>query len=194
MCPACSTRARSWSCFALLCARLRFTAASLVVRVGLRCRHGSLRSIHDHVLQGDPARPARGSGRSQDLGRRPRRAIPGVFSARSRASCLFSGYGFPLLALAGLIIVSRRRDPAATVIKAYSFAFLGLVVLRGISRGIFRDLKETRVRGPRVRHPVFGGNPGVEPSLGARTHGRRPGRHRTVDAVRVFRDMEPAGS
>ncbi len=63
---------------------------------------------------------------------------------------LFSGYGFPLLALTGLIvvIVSRRRDPAATVIKAYSFAFLGLVVLRGISRGIFRDLKEMEYAGP----------------------------------------------
>ena len=61
---------------------------------------------------------------------------------------LFSGYGFPLFALAGLVLIARRRDPAATVVKAYALAFLSLVLLRGLSFGLFKDLKEIEYAGP----------------------------------------------
>ncbi len=61
---------------------------------------------------------------------------------------LFSGYGFPLLALAGFRLIARRRDPAAMAIKAYAAAFLSLVLLRGLSFGLFKDLKEIEFAGP----------------------------------------------
>lgn len=70
-----------------------------------------------------------------------------VLGAFSRI-VLFSGYGFPLFALAGLILIARRRDPAATVVKAYALAFLSLVLLRGLSFGLFKDLKEIEYAGP----------------------------------------------
>ena len=61
---------------------------------------------------------------------------------------MFSGYGFPLFALAGFVMIARRRDPAATVVKAYALAFLSLVLLRGLSFGLFKDLKEIEYGGP----------------------------------------------
>jgi len=75
-------------------------------------------------------------------------AAPGsVLGAFSRI-VLFSGYGFPLFALTGLLLIVRRRDPAATVVKAYALAFLSLVLLRGLSFGLFKDLKEIEYAGP----------------------------------------------
>lgn len=71
----------------------------------------------------------------------------GVIGAFSRI-VQFAGYGFPLFALAGLILIARRLDPAATVVKAYALAFLGLVLLRGLSFGLFKDLKEVEFAGP----------------------------------------------
>ena len=70
-----------------------------------------------------------------------------VVAAFSRI-VLFAGYGFPLLAVAGLGLILRRRDPGATVLKAYALAFLGLVLLRGLSGGLFKDLKEVEFGGP----------------------------------------------
>jgi hypothetical protein len=61
---------------------------------------------------------------------------------------LFSGWGFPLFALAGLVIIMPRRDPVATVVKAYAMAFLLLVLLRGLSFGLLKDLKEVEFGGP----------------------------------------------
>lgn len=61
---------------------------------------------------------------------------------------LFAGYGFPLFAAAGFLLIARRRDPAATVIKAYALAFLSLVLLRALSFGLFKDLKEIEFAGP----------------------------------------------
>lgn len=72
-----------------------------------------------------------------------------VIGALSRI-VLFSGYGFPLFALAGLFMIARRRDPVATVVKAYALAFLSLVVLRGLSFGLFKDLKEIEYGGPAI--------------------------------------------
>jgi hypothetical protein len=61
---------------------------------------------------------------------------------------LFGGYGFPCLAIAGLALLARRRDEPAKVLKAYAAAFLGLVLLRGLSGGLFKDLKEVEFGGP----------------------------------------------
>lgn len=71
----------------------------------------------------------------------------GLFGAFSRI-ILFSGWGFPLFALAGFILIARRLDPVATVMKAYALAFLGLVLLRGLSFGLLKDLKEVEFGGP----------------------------------------------
>ena len=96
-----------------------------------------------------------------------REIVPAVLSGTSRASAittpssepggvldafsrivLFSSYGFPLLAGAGFFLIARRRDPAATVVKAYALSFLALLLLRGLSAGLFKDLKEIEYAGP----------------------------------------------
>jgi hypothetical protein len=61
---------------------------------------------------------------------------------------MFGGYGFPLFALAGLMLIAPQRDAAATALKAYALAFLGLLFLRGLSGGLFKDLKEIEFAGP----------------------------------------------
>ncbi len=61
---------------------------------------------------------------------------------------LFAGYGFPLFALVGLVVIARRHDPAAIAVKAYALAFLSLVLLRAFSFGLFKDLKEVEFAGP----------------------------------------------
>ena len=61
---------------------------------------------------------------------------------------LFAGWGFPVFAMAGALLIARRRDASATVVKAYAAAFLSLVVLRGVSFGLFKDLKEVEFGGP----------------------------------------------
>jgi hypothetical protein len=71
----------------------------------------------------------------------------GLFGAFSRI-VMFSGWGFPLFAVAGLTLIARRLDPVATVMKAYTLAFLGLVLLRGLSFGLLKDLKEVEFGGP----------------------------------------------
>jgi hypothetical protein len=132
---------------ALLCARLRFqllvvwlaSAFGVVMALYRPFTITFFREILPALLggAGDGGNPAvPGTGDS------------GQFLNAFARIVLFSGYGFPLLALAGLILILRRHDPAATVVKAYAFSFLGLVILRGISRGIFRDLKELEYAGP----------------------------------------------
>ena len=71
----------------------------------------------------------------------------GLLNAFSRV-VLFAGYGFPLLAGAGFALIAKRKDEAATVVKAYALAFLSLVLLRGLSFGLFKDLKEVEYGGP----------------------------------------------
>ena len=61
---------------------------------------------------------------------------------------LFAGYGFPLFAVAGFLLIARRRDPAAITMKAYALAFVSLVLLRALSFGLFKDLKEIEFGGP----------------------------------------------
>lgn len=64
---------------------------------------------------------------------------------------LFYGWGYPALAVAGLLLVRRRGDAAGrSVIAAYALAFLALVLLRGLLPGLFRDLKEITFAAPLV--------------------------------------------
>jgi len=74
-------------------------------------------------------------------------ADSGLLAAFSRI-VLFAGIGFPCFAAAGLFLILKRRDHAATVFRAYVLAFICLVVLRGLSGGLFKDLKEVEFGGP----------------------------------------------
>jgi len=84
-----------------------------------------------------------GSGR---MGAAPSEDTGTLVAAFSRI-VLFGGWGFPLFALAGLALIARRSEAAATALKAYALAFVGLVVLRGVSGGLFKDLKEVEFGG-----------------------------------------------
>jgi hypothetical protein len=64
---------------------------------------------------------------------------------------LFYGWGFPALAVAGLLLARRTADgPARHVLAAYGLAFVSLVLMRGLGGGLFRDLKEITFAGPLV--------------------------------------------
>jgi hypothetical protein len=64
---------------------------------------------------------------------------------------LFYGYGFPALAVAGLVLARRRAEaPVFRVVAAYAVAFATLVALRGFSLGLLKDLKEVELVGPLV--------------------------------------------
>jgi len=91
---------------------------------------------------------ASGSGHPAASASVPSTGDPGSLLGAFARIVLFSGYGFPLFALTGLVLVVRRHDPAATVVKAYALAFLSLVLLRGLSFGLFKDLKEIEYAGP----------------------------------------------
>jgi hypothetical protein len=74
----------------------------------------------------------------------------GLLAAMSRVP-LFYGWGFPALAVAGLVLVRRQGDgPARNVATAYGLAFVALVLMRGLGGGLFRDLKEITFAGPLV--------------------------------------------
>jgi len=89
------------------------------------------------------ARNANGTGAEAAMGE-------GLASAFARIP-IFYGYGYPALAIAG-ILVMRRRVPGSVfrIVAAYGLAFLMLVVLRGSSGGLFKDLKEILFVGPLV--------------------------------------------
>ncbi len=135
-------------CLALLAASVRgrvillWLAAALTVVFGL---YGDftlafVREILPAILAGS-GQPAANAALASPA---EPNALVGAFSR----IVLFSGWGFPLFALAGLILIARRSDPTATVIKAYALAFLSLVLLRGLSFGLFKDLKEVEFAGP----------------------------------------------
>jgi hypothetical protein len=74
----------------------------------------------------------------------------GLFAALSRVP-LFYGWGFPALAVAGLLLARRVADgPARHVLAAYGLAFVSLVLMRGLGGGLFRDLKEITFVAPLV--------------------------------------------
>lgn len=59
---------------------------------------------------------------------------------------LFGGWGFALFALAGAALLVRRGGPAA--IRAYLASFVALLLLRGLSFGLLKDLKEVEYGAP----------------------------------------------
>lgn len=74
----------------------------------------------------------------------------GLWAALSRIP-LFYGWGFPALAVAGLVLARRQADPPARhVLFAYGLAFAALVLMRAFGAGLFRDLKEITFVAPLV--------------------------------------------
>jgi hypothetical protein len=77
-------------------------------------------------------------------------ASSGLVAALSRVP-LFYGWGFPALAVAGLLLARRVADgPARHVLAAWGLAFASLVLMRGLGGGLFRDLKEITFVAPLV--------------------------------------------
>ena len=75
-------------------------------------------------------------------------APAGLVAALSRVP-LFYGWGFPALAVAGLVLARRMADgPARRVLAAWCLAFASLVLMRGLGGGLFRDLKEVTFVAP----------------------------------------------
>jgi len=68
-----------------------------------------------------------------------------------RRVVLFYGYGYPALAVAGLVLAHRRTEKLAfRMLSAYGMAFLILCGLRAVPGGLFKDLKEILFVGPLV--------------------------------------------
>jgi hypothetical protein len=64
---------------------------------------------------------------------------------------LFYGYGYPLLAAAGLALARRRGRPGGyRVLAAYALAFAALAALRAFGGGLFKDLKEIEFVAPLI--------------------------------------------
>ena len=74
----------------------------------------------------------------------------GLAASLSRVP-LFFGFVYPLLALVG-VVLARRTAPTegARVVYAYGLAVVGLFVFKGITLGLFRDIKEVEFAGPFV--------------------------------------------
>jgi hypothetical protein len=98
------------------------------------------REILPALLSGRPEAAAARTGTTAG-------AAGGVL-AELRRIPLFFGYGFPLLAIAGLAL-ARREDPAHWhVLAAYGLSGLLLMLLRGLGGGLFKDLKEVEFLAP----------------------------------------------
>lgn len=94
-----------------------------------------------------------------------REILPGILSAEGGARSgteavgfktafqriiIFFGYGYPALAIAGLILLRRQRQPHAfRCLAAYGLSFLLLLALRATS-GLLKDLKEILFLGPLI--------------------------------------------
>ena len=115
-----------------------WTAAISVVVLGLYGRF--TKTFLTEIL------PGLLSGSAQIAGGAPEGA--GALVAAFSRIVLFAGYGLPCLALAGLVLIRKSPEPAAAVVKAYALAFVTLVVLRGVSGGLLKDLKEVEFGGP----------------------------------------------
>jgi hypothetical protein len=64
---------------------------------------------------------------------------------------LFYGWGYPALALAGIVLAYRQPDKRPfRLLAAYGMAFLLLSILRVASGGLFKDLKEILFVGPLI--------------------------------------------
>lgn len=64
---------------------------------------------------------------------------------------LFYGWGLPALAVAGFLLARRKSSPEAVrVLAAHALAFAGLVALRALPGGLFKDMKEIEFVAPLV--------------------------------------------
>lgn len=64
---------------------------------------------------------------------------------------LFYGYGYPVLAVTGLVLAHRQCPRTAfRVLCAYAIALAILIGLRAFSGGLFKDVKEVEFAGPLV--------------------------------------------
>lgn len=77
-------------------------------------------------------------------------AVDGMLGALDRIR-IFYGYGYPALALPGLVLLRRRAAPEAfRVIAAWALTFATLMALRALGGGLFKDLKEMELVAPLV--------------------------------------------
>ena len=73
------------------------------------------------------------------------------FAAVLRRPLIFYDVGYLALAVAGMILVYRRREPSVfRPMLAYFLTFVFLLGLRGLSGGLFKDLKEILFVGPLI--------------------------------------------
>ncbi len=73
-----------------------------------------------------------------------------VFHALSRIP-LFYGYGYPVFALAGLLLARRQAHPRAyRLLAAWGLGFFLMISLRAFGGGLFKDLKEITFVAPLV--------------------------------------------
>ena len=64
---------------------------------------------------------------------------------------LFYGFGLPALAVAGFVLARRKASrEAVRVLAAHALAFAGLVALRALPGGLFKDMKEIEFAAPLV--------------------------------------------
>jgi hypothetical protein len=64
---------------------------------------------------------------------------------------IFYGWGFPVLAAGGFVLLRRRSPPAVfRVFGAYALSAAALLALRAFGGGLFRDLKEIEFAAPLV--------------------------------------------
>lgn len=64
---------------------------------------------------------------------------------------IFYGWGLPALAVAGFLLARRKASPETVrVLAAHALAFAGLVALRALPGGLFKDMKEIEFVAPLV--------------------------------------------
>lgn len=84
-------------------------------------------------------------------GTAPSAAAGGGALAALKRLPIFFGWAYPLLTLAGLVVLKRRAPPAGfSVLIAYALTLATLVTLKAFGGGLFRDLKEETFAGPLV--------------------------------------------
>jgi hypothetical protein len=115
--------------------------AAVALTLGLLYRGFVVEAVREIL----PAAVAGGGGGGERMG-----LGESVLGALARIP-LFYGYGLPALAAAGLVLARRRAEPAVfRVVGAAVLAFAGLVALRAVSLGLFKDLKEVEFASPLI--------------------------------------------
>ena len=79
---------------------------------------------------------------------------PGVVGSAASALSripIFYGWAYPAFTVAGFLLARRKASPEAVrVLAAYALAFAGLVALRALPGGLFKDMKEMEFVAPLV--------------------------------------------